>query len=388
MLSDERYRLIFGKEAEFSVFCPYRVCPLGAHVDHNLGTVTGFALDRGVSIAFDKTENGKFELCSMQFNEPVLFSLFDIPEKKAGDWADYLRGTAKALKQKYELKCGIRAVICGSLPIGGLSSSAAVTLAFLKALCIANDIKISEDKAVALAKGAENDYVGVGTGKLDQCCEIFSRKNQLLYYDTLDDSRRLIDLPGKTKPFKIGIFFSGLSRTLVNSDYNLRVSELKQAAKALTSLSGKPAGDDILMRFVPPAVFEEYKEALPEKLRKRAEHFFTEQERVKKGVSAWSEGNLEQFGALMTESGLSSINNWEAGSPELKALSEIITAAKGVYGGRFSGAGFKGSCAALIDPEYEEDIRREVSDKYLALFPEHTGLFSVDFCETENGIDF
>ncbi len=156
----------------------------------------------------------------------------------------------------------------------------------------------------------------------------------------------------------------------------------------LCGLGGIETEGEIFMRRVPAEIYREFGSALPEKLKKRAEHYFSEQERVAKGIEAWKKGDMLQFGALMTESGRSSVTNWEAGSPELKALSEILASTNGVYGARFSGAGFKGSCAALIEPGSEEEIRRSVTERYLALFPQHTELFAVDFCSTANGIKF
>ena len=112
----------------------------------------------------------------------------------------------------------------------------------------------------------------------------------------------------------------------------------------------------------PQDVFEQYKERLPDNWQKRAEHWYSEQERVECGVDAWRRGDIEEYGRLSFESGKSSIENWETGSPELKKLYEIMTVTDGIYGGRFSGAGFKGCCMALIDPVYEESIK-EKADK-------------------------
>ena len=129
-----------------------------------------------------------------------------------------------------------------------------------------------------------------------------------------------------------------------------------------------------------------YKDKLPDNWRKRAEHWYTEYFRVQKGAEAWRKGDIEKFGRLSFESGLSSIGNWETGSPELKALYEIMTRTKGIYGGRFSGAGFKGCCMALIDPEYEESVVENVTRDYLEIFPELEGKFSAHICESADGV--
>ena len=115
-----------------------------------------------------------------------------VPEEKQGDWADYLRGATLMLGEKYQLKIGISGVIEGGLPIGGLSSSASVIICFLSALCKVNDIHLSPSEMIHIAKEAENKYVGVSCGKLDQSCEVLAKKNQLLYLDTKDDTYELI----------------------------------------------------------------------------------------------------------------------------------------------------------------------------------------------------
>jgi len=119
---------------------------------------------------------------------------------------------------------------------------------------------------------------------------------------------------------------------------------------------------------------------------KRAEHWYTEYDRVQKGAEAWRMGDLETYGKLSFESGRSSIDNWETGSPELKELYEIMTRTDGIYGGRFSGAGFKGCCMALIDPAYEESIVERVSREYLKAFPKLEGKYSAHICESADGV--
>ena len=369
-------------------FCPYRVCPLGAHIDHQYGVVSGFAIDKGITIEYEKTTDGKIYLESNEFEKKVEFQ-FNKNLEKENDWADYLRGATASLKRNHDLSYGIKAYIRGGLPIGGLSSSAAIIIAFLNALCRVNDIKLSEKEMVMAALWAENEFVGVSCGKLDQSCEIYSKKNNLLYIDMKDDTYEHIPASSNMPKFKIGIFFSGLERSLVGSQFNMRVDELKSAAYLLKALSGMEYGKfaDTRLRDVPREVFEKYKDALPENWRKRATHYYTEMERVKKGVEAWAKGDIEAFGKLSFESGESSIVNYETGSPQLIKIHEIMKETEGIYGGRFSGAGFKGCAMALVNPEYEEHIKAEVTRKYLEVFPELEGKFGVYFAQTADGIE-
>ncbi len=378
----------YKKDPAGIAFTPYRVCPLGAHVDHNYGYVTGFAINKGIHIAYAPKQNGVIELTSRQFEKRAQWFVGSTPDVKEGDWADYLRGATIALSERYPLHKGLSGIIDGELPIGGLSSSAAVTLTFLQALCSVNGIRPSDREMIDMALQAENKYVGVSCGKLDQSCEVFCRKDKLLYLDTKDDSYELIAPSPDMKPFEIAVFFSGLERSLAGSKFNMRVDEARSAAYALKAFAGMEYGkfNDTVLRDVPFDIFEKYKRKLPENWAKRAEHFYSEFRRVQLGAEAWRRGDIEAFGKLSFESGHSSIYNWETGSPELKKLYEIMLDTDGIYGGRFSGAGFKGCCMAIIDPAFRESILKKVEAEYLSAFPDLKGKYSAHICGTANGI--
>ena len=378
----------YGREPDKIAFCPYRICPLGAHSDHNLGKVLGFAIDYGIHIAYGPKQNGVVEMTSLQFDKRAQWHVSSVPKHKENDWADYLRGATLVLSKRHPLSVGLCGVIDGDLPIGGLSSSAAVTIAFLSALCAVNGIKLTEKEMIFTALEAENRYVGVSCGKLDQSCEVYCKKDHLLYLDTKDDSYELIPASNRMKAFDFAIFFSGVERTLVGSKFNMRVDELRSAAYALKAYSGMEYGKfaDTFCRDVPVEVYREYKDRLPENWAKRAEHWFSEFDRAERGAEAWRKGDIELFGKLVFESGSSSIYNYETGSPELKKLYEIMTETDGIYGGRFSGAGFKGCCMAIIDPEKKDKIFRNVEEQYLAAFPELKGKYSAIIAHSADGI--
>ncbi len=388
MTCEQKFRDTYRREPEGLSFCPYRVCPIGAHVDHQLGKITGFAIDKGIHIAYSPKQNGVIELSSLQFGKRAQWHVRAVPEEKQNDWADYLRGATKELYQAYPLRIGLSGVIEGSLPIGGLSSSAAVIISFMKALCQVNGLHLEDHELIMMAKSAENNYVGVSCGKLDQSCEVYSQKDHLLYLDTMDDSYELIPTDPSMKPYEIAVFFSGVERTLAGSKFNMRVDECRSAAYALKAYAGMEYGKfgETHLREVPYDVFLEFKDRLPENWRKRAEHWYGEFDRVQKGAEAWRRGDLEEYGRLSFESGHSSIVSWETGSPELKKIYEIMTRTDGIYGGRFSGAGFKGCCMALIDPSYEEEIFKKVEDEYLAEFPALRGKYSAYVCHSADGV--
>ncbi len=384
----ETFEHIYHREPTHTAFCPYRICPIGAHVDHQYGLITGLAIDKGVHIAYGVKKNGVVELSSLQFERRAQWHIAQIPEKPTGDWADYLRGATWALSRHYTLRFGLCGVVEGTMPIGGLSSSAAVIIAFLSALAKVNEIQLEQQEIILIALEAERDYVGVSVGTLDQSCEVLSRKNHLLYLDTKDNSFELIPQHPHMKPYQIAVFFSGIERNLAGSKFNMRVDEAKSAAYALMAYSGVEYGkfSEARLRDVPWAVFNQYKDRLPDNWRKRAEHFYGEYDRVQKGAEAWRKGDIEAYGRLSFESGHSSIYNWETGSDELRTLYEIMCHTDGVYGGRFSGAGFKGCCMALIDPAFAESIEQKVGAEYLKAFPQLEGKYSFHLCQSADGV--
>ena len=384
----EAFEQTYKKPPMAVAFTPYRICPLGAHSDHQLGKITGFAIDKGIHIAYGPKQNGIIEIKSLQFPKRAQWHVTSTPEEKQDDWADHLRGATIALNAKYPLRKGLCAVIDGELPIGGLSSSAAVILTYLSALANINGIELEEREMIQLAQAAENRYVGVACGKLDQSCEVYCHKDHLLYMDMRDDSYELIPQHPDMKPYKIAIFFSGLERSLAGSAFNMRVDECRSAAYALKAYAGIEYGKfgETYLRDVPYEVYLQYKDRLPDAFRRRAEHWYTEFDRVQKGAEAWRRGDIEAYGRLSFESGHSSIYNWETGSPELKELYDLMCRTDGIYGGRFSGAGFKGCCMALVDPADREAAVRSISESYLKTFPELEGKYSVHICRSADGV--
>ena len=386
-LCEQQFHKLYGRDPEGLSFSPYRVCPIGAHSDHNLGKITGFAIDQGIHIAYRPKENGVIELVSLQFPKRAQWHIAAVPNEQ-NDWADYLRGATWALAKRHPLSVGLCGVIEGSLPIGGLSSSAAVTLAFLSALVKVNGIRLSSRELIDTAYDAEKNYVGVNVGKLDQSCEVLGKKDHLLYLDTADGSYELIPTNPGMKLYRIAIFFSGLEHSLLGSKYNMRVDELRAGVYALQAFAGMEYGKfaEANARNVPYEVFLQYQDRLPEPWAKRCEHWYTEFQRVEQGAEAWRRGDLETFGRLCFESGRSSIVNWESGAPEQIRLYEILRKTDGVYGGRFCGAGFKGCCMALIDPAFTESVVRTVSDAYRKDFPHLKDKYAVYITESADGV--
>lgn len=404
---------------QYHIFSPYRVCPLGAHVDHQHGLVTGFAINKGVDLWFNVREDSLVKLSSLSFEGTVEFDLAKRTEVREKHWGDYARGAKYALKKRFELTRGIEGVIKGSLPVGGLSSSAAVLIAYVMAFAKANGIRLQPFEVAQIASEAEREYIGLNNGILDQACIALGKKNELLFLDCDTNEYRHIKFGGQTPSvplhrgmkeadcigatlppkqgdrgglglFEIGIFFSGLTRSLVNSDYNLRVFECKTAAWNMLAYHEQPLKtfDKTFLRDIPKETFDKTRDMMPSRFARRAEHFYSEYRRVRQGVTAWETGNLQLFGKLSFDSCESSIHNYECGSPELISIYNIMRPLQGVYGGRFSGAGFKGAVIALVDPTYKEEIEKTLTEQYLKEYPEYTNTFKVYWVQPDDGARF
>jgi len=354
----------FDRCEAFLVESPLRICPLGAHVDHQGGVVTGMTVDRRVVMAAIPETEAVVRVASLDFPGEIVVELEDQVPTRVGNWGDYVRAAVAVLSREDILRKGFRAVIGGDLPGAGLSSSAAVLVAYLLALTRVNEIDISREEISALVQRAENEYVGVASGRLDQSIILFAEHGHLTRVDCSDlNIEQIPHLPG-WKGFRVLVAFSGVGRALADSGFNDRVSECHEAARLLLELGGEALHEQPVLSDVRPEIFEQFVDDLPQVQRRRAAHYFGEQRRVLNGVVAWRQGDLDRFGALMTASGASSIHNYESGTAELVTLYEALRDAPGVYGTRFSGGGFGGSCIALIEPEAGPSIIEAVTRRY------------------------
>ncbi|MCP5516874.1 MAG: hypothetical protein H7A45_06400 [Verrucomicrobiales bacterium] len=352
------------------VFAPYRICPLGAHIDHQLGPVTAMAIDRGVSLAFVAIPEREVRLRSREFDGEVRFPITAPGPPRPGDWGNYARGAVQALTRAgHRLERGLAGVISGPWSEGGLSSSAAVGIACLLALEAVNRLAISPVENVRLDQAIENGYLGLRNGILDQSGILLSRRDHLTLIECATGNHELTPAPPTMPPWTILLAFSGLRRALVGTDYNRRVGECATAAEILLTAAGRPR-PNARLGDVPEADYDRHKHRLPAALARRAAHFFSECDRVRRGVHAWRTGDLAKFGRLMTASGESSIHNYECGSPPLIDLFRLLAGCEGVYGTRFSGAGFRGCCVALVDPARADDVEEAVRREYHRLHPE------------------
>jgi galactokinase/galacturonokinase len=259
-----------------------------------------------------------------------------------------------------------------------------VILAYLTALAALNGLALRPEELVALSRRAENEHVGVQSGILDPASIVASRRGALVRIDTAAARWERIGVGSSAPPHCFLVAFTGQARSLAHTDFNRRVDECRAAAARLAERAGLPAARHL--GDLGDAVFEAHLGALPPTERLRARHFAGERRRVREGVERWERGDLAGFGALMSESCRSSVENYETGSPELAILQRILERTPGVFGARFSGAGFGGCSVALVAEAEAEEARRRVLADFLAELPALEGRARAFLVRGEDGV--
>jgi galactokinase len=328
---------------------PGRVNLLGEHLDYNDGMVLPAAIDRAVSLAARPTSDRVVSLYAADLDRSVSFRVEELLAKKDTDgkplpnWALYPAGVAWALQSAGLAVNGMQAVYTSDVPIGsGLSSSAAVEMAFAAAWQALGGWKLDKVELAKKGQIAENKYVGVSTGLMDQFASTCGVKDHLLYFDTRSLEWHPIPLPaGKA----IVIADSGVRRSLATSAYNDRRASCEKAVELLKSY----LPDIRSLRDVSTVEFAAYSEFLPEKVRMRAEHVVKEIHRVEQAVNCLRSGDAKLFGGLMYAGHNSLRDLYEVSCPELDILVSATRDIPGCYGARLTGAGFGGCTVNLVE---------------------------------------
>lgn len=363
---------------------PYRICPLGAHIDHQGGPVLGMTINACTLMAYAPSDDREVRLRSRNYPGRVCIDLDAIGEVPGSFWGVYARAAALALKEQYRLPRGMVGMVDGMLPGCGLSSSASVLLAYLHALADVNDLAPEPWEYVRLTRRAENGHIGLNNGILDQTSIVFGRRRHLVYIDTRAEEVTHLPENGTREAYAIIVAYSGVSRELTTTGYNSRVQECRQAAALLAEHAGTPPA--ALLSDLPPEVFDRYVDQLPVHLARRARHYASEVRRVDEGITAWRDGRLADLGRLMRASGRSSVEQYECGSPAIHDLQQIMSTTEGVLGARFSGGGFGGCVVGLAEPDCARQAVVDISDAFLGLHPEVRGRAAVYLAESADGV--
>ena len=327
-----------------------RVNLLGEHLDYNGGAVLPLQIDKCVKIYLsDNNTNEKIVIKSKQYDEKVIIN-HNLAKQE--NWSDFVVGACKIISDKFGIKISsINFVIDSDLPIGiGLSSSAAITVATLRALITKYNIEISNEEIVSLALRVESDFVNVGGGMMDQFTSIYGSTSEILYLDTATNGFELITL---NENYKFLIIDSGESRILANSEFNSRKILCENVANKL-SLNYLCELSDLDEKLTKKLTMEEIK---------IAKHVVYENIRVHKGKKSLLSNNYDLFGKLMTESHMSLKNNYEVSTANLDTLVNLCNSF-GALGSKLTGAGFGGAIVSLIKNDLVDDLKKYIIKNY------------------------
>ena len=346
----------FGRPSALIAEAPGRVNLIGEHTDYNQGHVLPVAIDRTVAVAAAPRGDACVRAYAVDFAEGDEFPLGAIVRLADGGWRNYLRGVAWALTQEGHALQGVDVVIGGDVPVGaGLSSSAALEVAVAGALLAASGVSLEGRQMALLAQRAENEFVGVQCGIMDQFAAALGRRGHALLIDCRSLAVDPVPLGLEEAGVTIVVVDSGVRRSLEAVPYNLRRQECAEAARLL----GVAA-----LRDVDAAVLKAHRGALPDRLYRRARHVVTEEARVLAAVQALRRGDVETLGSLLNQSHASLRDDFEVSCPELDLLVELARGRDGVLGARLTGAGFGGCTVNLVRGEALEAFGAVVLDQY------------------------
>lgn len=338
-----------------SAFAPGRVEILGNHTDYNGGVVLSAALQLGVTATGARLPDGRIELSSEGI-EGVEKIDRRLGLQRSGKWIDYPLGVAEMLARAGAEAGGFSMHFTSTLPSGaGLSSSAALEVATAALLLKLYPLSLSRLEVAKLCRRAENEFVGVNCGLLDQASSVFGRKDHLVFLDCRAESVETIPLPPQLGLLVIN---SGVKHALIGGEYNERREQCFEAARRMGIEALRDANSAQL-------------EAadLPDIVKRRARHVVGENERVFQAIDALKCGDAARLGNLMTASHRSSMENFENSTPELDLLVNLAIRQKGCLGARLTGGGFGGAIVALVELEDAERVLFEVKSAYGARAP-------------------
>lgn len=354
----DEFARVFGGECVL-VRAPGRVNLIGEHTDYNEGFVFPVAIDRAVRYAAAPRDDGRVVLRSLNFDARSEFSLSEIRKDEEQPWSNYVRGVADVLQAAGHTLRGMNAVVEGNVPLGsGLSSSAAMEVGALLAFQAVSGFEVEPVQSALLAQKAENQFVGVNCGIMDQFISRLGVRGHALLIDCRSLSYEAVPVGGDD--VRIVVSDSRVKRGLVDSEYNRRRAECE---RAVTLLNAKLPGIRAL-RDVTPEQLVTHASLLPGETLKRARHVVTEDDRCLRSVAALRAGDLAAFGRLMNESHLSLRDDYEVSCRELDILVEAAQGVPGVLGSRMTGAGFGGCTVSLVQSDAVERFRESVTAAY------------------------
>ncbi len=357
----ERFQQQYHAAPAGVAHAPGRVNLIGEHTDYNEGFVLPMAIDRGVWIAFRPRRDRTVRLHSVNFDASIEFSLDALDQK--GGWAGYVQGVAWALQAAGHALTGWDGVMAGNVPIGaGLSSSAATELAVARVFAAVSEINWQPVQMAMICQRAENAWVGVNCGIMDQMVSALGRAHHAVCIDTRSLHTEYVPFPSSAR---LVVFYSDAPRSLAASAYNQRRAECEEAVRRIQTLTAQVRS----LRDLTPESLDAFRSYLPETIYRRARHVVTENARVLASVQAMRAGDLEGLGRWMLASHHSLRDDYEVSSAALDKLVALAMDA-GALGARLTGAGFGGCAIALCRATHAEQLASDV----IAAYNAQTGL--------------
>lgn len=349
----------FSQDDPLIVLAPGRVNLIGEHTDYNDGFVLPMAIDAKILLAGSLRTDKQVHLYSLDYQEENIFNLDDFTVTKEQAWSNYIRGVCAMFLKTTPLS-GMNIVLQGDIPQGaGLSSSAALEVGTALLIRNLHKLNTSPIELIKLAQQAENDFVGVKCGIMDQFISMLGSKDHVLFLDCRSLEYELVPAPFRHHNTSIIVVDSGIKRGLVDSEYNLRrnqceqaVIQLKQHLPHITSL--RDIGIEHLHLV----------NSLETDLCKRARHVITENKRVQDAVEYLKTDSIKQFGKLMNESHVSLRDDYQVSCRELDLIVELAQSVPGTYGARMTGAGFGGSTVSLVADSSIEQFKAKILEIY------------------------
>src|SRR6266545_3361761 len=373
----DQFEQHYGIHPRLMVRAPGRVNLIGEHTDYNDGFVFPAAINRATYVAARPRDDNLVHVVAVDLGDEDEFALDRIERSAAHPWSDYIRGVAKGLLAAGHSLDGANLLITSDVPRGsGLSSSAALEVATGYAFQLLNRLNILGEELALLAQGAENSFVGVQSGIMDQFISALGRRDHALLLDCRDLSYRPVPLPPDAQ---IVVCDSHVERRLAGSAYNERRQECDEAVRLLKQWYPKI----LALRDVTVAQLHAHEGALPELVCARARHVITENDRALRSVAALESGDVAAFGRLMNESHASLRDDYQVSIPEMDTLVAAAQRVPGCYGSRLTGAGFGGCTVSLVQAAAVTRFKADVAAAYQSATGRATTIY---VCRASDGV--
>jgi galactokinase len=348
----------YGAPPEVIVQAPGRVNLIGEHTDYNDGYVFPIAIDRSVLVAASARGDRTVRIRAADFGTQVSFTLDNISYDESQRWSNYQRGVAFVLEERGIRLPGADLAMSSDVPIAaGLSSSAAIEVSMAVTWQTLTGFELSRPELALLCQRAENTFVGVNCGIMDQFISALGQENAAVFIDCRTLEHKPAFLPDGVA---VVIMDTKKQRGLADSAYNTRRAECEEGVRLLKMHLPEIAA----LRDVSPADYERYGDELPENVRRRCRHVIGENQRVLDAIEALARGDAAAFGELMDASHVSLRDDYEVSCAELDAMVEAAWNAPGVIGARMTGGGFGGCAVALVEAGHAQAFSQQVAAAY------------------------